>query len=147
MRISEVAARSGLSTSTLRYYDSIGLIEAQREPNGYRTYDETVLEQLSFIDEAKQLNLPLPEIAELLGVVSGDTCTRVRDVLHPKLEQRLREVDERLKVLQQLRRRLAEATDRVGACPDYEGSCRTECVLADARSPHVLYGREVLDVT
>lgn len=130
MRISEVASRSGLSTSTLRYYDAIGLIAARRETNGYRTYDEAVLEQLSFIGEAKQLDLPLPEIAELLGVLDGETCTRVRDVLQPKLEQRLREVDERLATLRHLRQRLATATDRVGACPDSEGSCRTECMLA-----------------
>ncbi len=102
MRISEVAARSGLSTSTLRYYDSIGLIAARREANGYRTYDEAVLEQLSFVDEAKQLDLPL------------------------------RELDQRLAVLEQLRRRLSEATSRVRACPDHSGSCRSECMLAAA---------------
>lgn len=131
MRISEVAVRSGLTTSTLRYYDAIGLIKARRESNGYRVYDEEVLEQLAFVGEAKQLDLLLPEIGELLKVIGDDTCTRVRDLLHPQLAQRLREVDDRLEVLQQLRRRLAAATEAVGACPDHDDPCQTECMVLE----------------
>ncbi|OZM75360.1 transcriptional regulator [Pseudonocardia sp. MH-G8] len=113
----------------MRYYDVIGLIEARREPNGYRSYDESVLERLSFIEAAKQLDLSLPEIAELLLVVEGDSCTQVREVLHPKLTERLREVDAYLANLRLLRNRLVVATRRVAACPDNEASCRSECML------------------
>ncbi len=134
MRISEVATLSGLSTSTLRYYDAIGLVEAQRETNGYRTYEATVLEQLSFIDEAKRLGLLLPEIAELLVVLRNDACTAVRDTIHPRLEQRLSEIHHRLDALRQLERRLASAAQRVAACPDRAGSCRCECMLVDPAS-------------
>ncbi|HEX2893341.1 MAG TPA: MerR family transcriptional regulator [Marmoricola sp.] len=129
MRISHVATWSGVPATTLRYYDSIGLIGARREANGYRTYDESVLERLSFIEAAKQLDLSLPEIGELLLVVEGDSCTQVREALHPKLEQRLREVDRRLSTLRLLRNRLAAATRRVAACPDSGDSCRSECML------------------
>ena len=120
---------TGIPATTLRYYDSIGLIGARRESNGYRSYDETVLERLSFIAAAKQLDLSLPEIGELLVVVEGDSCTRVRDALYPKLEQRLGEVDRRLSSLRLLRDRLAAATGRVAACPDSGESCRSECML------------------
>lgn len=128
MRISEVARRSGVSASALRYYESVDLIHAAREPNGYRSYDVAVLSRLSVIEAAKQLDLPLTEIWALLSVLDGDTCTQVRETLKPRLEQRLREVDEHLKALQQLRDRLATATSSVAECPDANSSCRSECL-------------------
>lgn len=133
MRISEVSRRSGVPATALRYYESVGLIDATREPNGYRTYDDAVLDRLAFIEAAKQLDLPLPEIADLLIVVEGDTCTQVREALHPRLEHRLREVDRRLAALHQLRDRLAAAERSVAACPDDGRSCRSECMAASRR--------------
>ena len=89
MRISEVATRSGIPATTLRYYETVGLLEAQREANGYRSYDESVLERLSFVESAKHLGLSLPEIVDLLSAVEGETCTQVRETLYPKLRDRL----------------------------------------------------------
>jgi len=129
VRISEISRRSGVPATTLRFYESVGLIEASRGLNRYRDYDEAVLERLSFIHGAKQLDLSLPEIAELLDVVEGESCTQVRETLRPKLAERLREVDERLTVLQHLRDRLADANRQVTACPDSGQRCRTECAL------------------
>ncbi len=133
VRISEVVARSGVPATTLRYYETIGLIEARREANGYRSYDDTVLERLTFIEAAKALSLPLSEIAGLLVVVEGETCTQVREALAPRLADRLREVDEHLTALRRLRDQLAEATQRVTACPDSGASCRSECALLGDR--------------
>mgnify|MGYP002682694219 len=78
VRISEIARRSGVPATTLRFYESEGLIAAGRGRNGYRDYDEAVLERLSFIQGAKQLDLSLPEILEMLGVVEDESCTQVR---------------------------------------------------------------------
>lgn len=145
MRISEVAARSGLPATTLRYYESVGLVEAVRRLNGYRDYDDSVLERLAFIAAAKQLGMSLPDIADLLAVVDHDSCTRVRDVLHPQLVQRLREVDDHLANLQVLRDRLDDAATRLRACPDSQAPCRSECVLLDHQSatcPHPLNRKE-----
>ncbi len=129
MLISEVAARSGVAATTLRYDETLGLVDSQRELNGYRSYDESVLDRLAFIDAAKQLELGLPEIVELLQVVDGDSCTQVPETLHPKLQQRLHEVDLRLANLRLLRSRLLAATQRVAAWPDSGRSCRSERVL------------------
>lgn len=129
MRISEIARRSGVPATTLRFYETVDLIAADRGVNGYRDYDETVLERLSFIHGAKQLDLSLSEISELLKVVEGESCTQVRETLRPKLAERLREVDVRLSVLQHLRDRLAAANRHVTACPDSGERCRTECAL------------------
>ncbi|GAA3718885.1 heavy metal-responsive transcriptional regulator [Microlunatus aurantiacus] len=131
MLISEAAARSGLTATALRYYETLGLVDCQRGPNGYRDYDERVLERLAFVDAAKQLELALPEIVELLQVVDDDSCTRVRETLMPMLQQRLHEVDLRLANLQLLRTRLVAATRQVAACPDSGSSCRSECVLLE----------------
>lgn len=129
MQISEVAWRSGVPATTLRFYEGEGLIAAARGANGYRDFDASVLEQLSLIQGAKQLQLSLPEISELLRVVEGDSCTQVRETLRPKLAERLRAVDERLKALEHLRDQLTIATQRVAACPDSSHRCRTECAL------------------
>lgn len=133
VRISEVATRSGVAATTLRFYESIGLVVPSRSENGYRSYDESVLERLGLIEAAKQLELSLPEIADLVASVEGDTCTEVRDALRPTLQRRLREVDERLARLQALRERLAAAERDAAACPDSAESCRTECVLLRQR--------------
>ncbi len=54
LRIAEVAARSGFSTPTLRYYEDIGLMPAaERTDAGYRSYDDTALKRLRFISRAK----------------------------------------------------------------------------------------------
>ncbi|QSZ51433.1 MerR family DNA-binding transcriptional regulator [Arthrobacter sp. TS-15] len=48
IRISEVAARTGVQATTLRYYEDIGLIgPAARSANGYRSYDERDLDRLA----------------------------------------------------------------------------------------------------
>lgn len=135
VRISDVAARSGLPATTLRYYESIGLVDASRGLNGYRDFDDSVLERLAFIAAAQQLGMSLSEIADLLAVVDYDSCTRVRDVLYPQLAQRLREVDRHLANLQVLRDRLDEATTRLRACPDGDAPCRSECALFDHQQP------------
>lgn len=129
MRISEVTTRTGVPASTLRFYESLGLVSAERLPNGYRSYGPDALERLALIDAAKDLGLQLPEIAELLGVVDRESCTRVRDVLHPRLTAHLTQVDEQIARLQSLRSRLITATEDVGACPDAATSCRSECML------------------
>ena len=130
MRISELSRRSGVPATALRFYESVGLIGAARAATGYRDYNESAVDRLTFLHGAKQLDLSLPEIVELLDVVEAESCTQVRETLRPKLDERLRDVDERLAVLMKLRERLVEATARVTACPDSGDRCRTECVLA-----------------
>jgi DNA-binding transcriptional MerR regulator len=68
MLISEVARRSGVSAKTLRYYESVGLLEPpDRSASGYREYDEDVLGRLTFIRSAQAVGLTLGEIR---GVVA-----------------------------------------------------------------------------
>ncbi|AMO54842.1 transcriptional regulator [Endozoicomonas montiporae] len=67
MNISKVASRTGLTSKTIRYYESIGLIEAARRlDNGYRDYSEQQLQELKFVQQARVLGFSLDECRELL---------------------------------------------------------------------------------
>ena len=78
MRIAEVAQRTGVPATTLRYYEEIGLLApAGRSGNGYREYADRDLEKLAFITRAKQLDISLDELRELVGVWDDD-CSEVQ---------------------------------------------------------------------
>ncbi|MBS7526671.1 MerR family transcriptional regulator [Fusibacter paucivorans] len=65
--ITELANLSGITTRTLRYYESIGLIEAGRNAeSGYRFYDEVAVDQLQHILILRELAVPLKDIASIL---------------------------------------------------------------------------------
>ena len=51
IRIGELAARTGVSTRLLRYYEAQGLLHADRDGNGYRMYGESAVERVRLIRE------------------------------------------------------------------------------------------------
>jgi len=67
MKIGELAKRSGLATSTIRFYESKGLLQAvSRQANGYRDYPLEALAVLSIITNAQQTGFSLDEIRHIL---------------------------------------------------------------------------------
>lgn len=64
--IGEIAHLAGVQASTLRYYESIGILRAPRRVGGQRRYSREVLQILAVIQLAKEANFTLPEIRELL---------------------------------------------------------------------------------
>lgn len=66
MTIGEAAARSGVSAKMIRHYESVGLIEAERRANGYRTYTAGDVAVLRFIRHARELAFPLEDVRRLL---------------------------------------------------------------------------------
>lgn len=67
MRIGELGKKADVSTKTIRYYESIGLLEEpERTPSGYRDYDEASVERLRFVRDAQATGLSLSEIASVL---------------------------------------------------------------------------------
>jgi MerR family copper efflux transcriptional regulator len=78
LSITHVARQAGVRTSTLRYYDRLGLLaSSDRAANGYRQYDHRALDRLSFIARAKDLGCSLDEIARLLTAFDED-CVDVQ---------------------------------------------------------------------
>jgi MerR family redox-sensitive transcriptional activator SoxR len=66
LTIGEVADRSGVATSALRFYEEVGLIRSVRTDAGHRRYPRAVLRRVAFIIFAQKIGLSLEEIkAEL----------------------------------------------------------------------------------
>lgn len=72
MSIGEVAEIADVATSTLRYYEEIGLIKPDRRVNGRRRYQPTILPILALIQLAKDANFTLDEIKELIHELPAD---------------------------------------------------------------------------
>lgn len=67
MKIGELAKRSGITQSRIRFYESIGLLKmVDRRPNGYRTYPPDALIVLELIDTAQKAGFSLDEIRALV---------------------------------------------------------------------------------
>ena len=65
--IQQLAALAGISTRTLRYYDSTGLLSAQRNPdNDYREYTEAQVDRLQRILFLRLFGMPLTTIRQIL---------------------------------------------------------------------------------
>ncbi len=120
MTIDEVACTAGVATPTLRYYEQEGLLSpTTRSRAGYRLYDAQAIEQLRFIRSAQAVGFTLDDIRTLgrLEGVSGKSCkAEVRRLL----EQRLAEVNEKMKDLKHVQQALGQALDR---CQRSNGEC------------------------
>ena len=77
LTIGEVARRAGVATSSIRYYESIGLLPEPDRLHGQRRYDSDVLGRLAFIDVAQSAGFKLGEIKQLVGGIDdGDAMAR-----------------------------------------------------------------------
>lgn len=98
LTIGEVAERAGVTTSALRYYESRGLIDADRTGGGQRRYHREVLRRIAFIGVAQTVGLSLDEIEAALGrLPHGRTPTkadweRVSRSWQPRLDARIAEL-------------------------------------------------------
>jgi DNA-binding transcriptional MerR regulator len=93
LRISELAERSGVPNSTLRYYERIGLVEPLgRAGNGYRVYDQTSVARLEFIARAKRLGMSLSDVATLAEAWFAGDCRPVQDRLREFVSGRISEL-------------------------------------------------------
>lgn len=104
LQIGEVAARSGVSVDTIRYYERRQLLaRASRSYGGFRLFAPETIERIHFIKQAQEIGLSLDEIKQLLSHHGGtDECQTVRDLLRVKLT----ELDERMKKMRGFRRTL-----------------------------------------
>ncbi len=105
MLIGDIAARTGLSVSAIRFYEARGLITPIRSPGGQRRFRRADIRRLSFIRIAQQLGLSIEDIAgELARLPSGRTPT-AED--WARISRSIRaSLDARIATLQQVRSRL-----------------------------------------
>lgn len=144
MRISQLAERTGTPATTLRFYETAGLLPAQRTPGGYRVYGEDAVDRLAFIGAAKHLGLPLEEIAELLRVWESGACKDVKAELRPRLAARIANAERRMAELTAFTAVLHRALEHLDALPNRSGRCDPGCAFltpSEAAGPPVTSSR------
>lgn len=116
MRIRELAAQTGTTTRTLRYYEAQGLLPTNRSANGYRVYDEHHVRLVREIRSLQAIGFSLEDVRPfveclLAGHESGDDCPASVDVYRRKLAYLERHITELLDVRDRLSERLAGLGD------------------------------------
>ena len=102
LTISEIARRSGVASSALRFYEERGLITSQRTGSGHRRYPRAVLRRIAFIVFAQRIGLSLDEISTELGKLPAGRIPTRQD--WSRLSGKwLDRIDQRLAELQLLR--------------------------------------------
>ena len=124
MNIGEAASRSDVTAKTIRYYESIGLIDAvPRTSGGYRSYEPTDVAFLRFIRRARGLGFSVQNVANLLALYR-DRNRASADVKALALEH-LEEIDRKLAELKSVRNTLQHLVDRC------HGDERPDCPILD----------------
>lgn len=107
LRIGELARRSGVAASALRFYEARGLIASERNASGYREYPRAVLRRVAFILFAQRIGLGLDEIAAALARLPARAAPTREDWMKLSADW-TRRIDERIAELQRLRAGLGE---------------------------------------
>ncbi len=103
--IGELAARSGVATSALRFYEERGLIAADRTAGNQRVYSRPTLRRVAFIRAAQEVGLTLDEIGRALATLPSGRTPVKQD--WERLSRAWRDrLDERIADLERLRDRL-----------------------------------------
>lgn len=139
--IGVLAARSGVASSALRFYEARGLITASRSEGNQRRYPRFTLRRVAFIRAAQRVGLSLDEIATALASLPSDRApakadwARLTRAWRPRLETRIRD-------LEKLRN---ELTDCIGCGCLSLRTCRLvnrdDIAAADGPGSHLLEDR------
>lgn len=111
MRIGEIAREAGLTPSAIRFYEKAGVLSApERTPSGYRDYEPSILDRLSFIRDGQAVGLTLGELREIIAFRErGEVpCVHVIELIR----RRATEITSQIEKLQDMRRDLQLLSDR-----------------------------------
>ena len=124
MNIGHISGLTGVSSKTIRYYESNGLIaEPPRTPSGYRDYGDSDVDVLRFVGQARLLGFPLNDVTQLLSLWQD----RDRSSAEGKslTERDIAEIGQRIAELAAVRRTLLDLSRRC------RGDNRPECPILD----------------
>ncbi|MFD3454977.1 redox-sensitive transcriptional activator SoxR [Streptomyces sp. NPDC058691] len=105
LAIGELAARSGLAASCLRYYEEIGLIRSERTAGGQRRYPRSTLRRVAFIRAAQRVGLSLEEARTALDRLPEDRAPNATE-WNTVARTWTSRIDEQIAELERLKRRL-----------------------------------------
>lgn len=100
-RIGTIAKKSGISASTIRYYEAIELLPPAERVNGRRRYDDAILPQINLIRLAQKAGFTIAEIQTLLHDFPEDAPPSER--WQVMAQMKLDELNERLKMIQTMK--------------------------------------------
>jgi MerR family redox-sensitive transcriptional activator SoxR len=123
LTIGEVARRARVATSSIRYYERVGLLPPPERVHGQRRYDADVLGKLGFIGVAQSAGFKLAEIKELIEGV--DSTAGMGEQMRTLSTRKLREVEALLERTRAMKGWLEVARQCGCATP-------AECALFDA---------------
>ncbi|TND01804.1 MAG: MerR family transcriptional regulator [Bacteroidetes bacterium] len=110
MLINELSKRTGVSIHTLRYYENYGLFKGASDEkvktNNYKHYDESLVEKIELIKEAKEIGFTLSEIRNLLDSWYSKKLPIERKV--EILSIKIGEIDAKIRQLKQVRKYLVD---------------------------------------
>lgn len=134
MRISELAETAGVPTSTVRYYERVGLLAGpDRTSSGYRDYGEEATTRLLFVTRARRMGLSCEQISSLLPVWSDTTCGATQERVTRLIEEKQAEIAVQVSELTKFSAQLDEVRRRLATEPA-PPSCREDlgCCVPDA---------------
>ena len=126
MRIGELAAATGATTKTLRFYEESGLLpQPERAANGYRDYGPEALSRLDFIRRGRAAGLTLAQIREVIDIRdAGDApCHHVYELL----TARVVDIDRQIADLEALRAALIQRRDQAATADPSTCPADTVC--------------------
>jgi len=122
MRIGQVAAQTGVTVQTVRYYERRGLLKkTERLASGYRCYSADALRRIRFIKRSKELGYTLAEIGSLLELSQKrpHNTAKARAIV----ETKIRNIEDKIRDLQRMRDELI-TIGRACGCGDAQPVCR-----------------------
>lgn len=124
MNISDVAKRTGLTSKAIRFYEEKGLVTPPlRSENGYRSYTQQHLNELTLLRQARQVGFNLEECGELVNLFNNP-ARHSADVKARTL-QKVADIERHINELQEMRGQLLALAE---ACP---GDDSADCPIID----------------
>src|ERR687885_2289886 len=132
LTIGELAQRSGMAPSALRYYEELGLIASTRTASGRRRFERGTLRRLAFVRAGRNVGLTLEEIAAALATLpDGRTPTRADWIRLSRTWQA--RLDEQIAALQALR-------EDLGSCIGCGCLSLRRCALSNPQDDAGMHG-------
>ncbi|MEO3430079.1 Cu(I)-responsive transcriptional regulator [Pelagibius sp. CAU 1746] len=122
MNIGTAAAHSGVPAKTIRYYESVGLIQpAERTASGYRVYGRQDVETLRFVQRARSLGFSVEDVGSLLALWRDRSRSSAE--VKALARHRVEDIDRKIAELTEMRETLLHLMERC------HGDERPECPI------------------
>jgi MerR family copper efflux transcriptional regulator len=129
VKIGVIASTTGLSTQTLRYYQTRGLIQPKQYlESGYRLYEISIIERIKFIQHSKTIGFSLDEVLELLKLQDDPNVGAGQ--VKQKIDAKVTALDLKIAKLQQIKQSLIQLSNNCSG----EGAIADCPIIAELKS-------------